>query len=445
MSLQTSFGQRVAGVFVTRIARFVAGVVTSFLLARILLPEGRGQYALLVLVPGMLVALGQFGTSSLSFFAGRGGSVAQLRAHALLLTTGLSVLLVGGTLVLLPWLTSSVLEPAPRDLLFVSLAAVPFQFLASMSGSVLIGRQRFRVYNVILIGQAVLMLALVVVLVLVLRLGVAGAVWAYVSTAVLASIAVTVELWRAVGEATEPGAPVSLPQILGYGMRIYPASVAGYFSYRADVLILSALLGDAAVIGLYAFAVSLAELTFFVPDAVSTVFYPRVAGMQREAADASAPQVARFTVLITILAVVVLIPVALVAILVIVPDYLGSMLPFLVILPGIVALSSAKVLAGYISGLGLPLSVAGATGASLVLNIVANLLLIPWLGIVGASLASVLSYTTQAVVLALIAARLSRRRAGDYLLPTGAEVRRLVDGVRELRGHLGRVRGGPTP
>jgi O-antigen/teichoic acid export membrane protein len=327
----------------------------------------------------------------------------------------------------------------------VSLAAVPFQFLASMSGSVLIGRQRFRVYNVILIGQAVLMLALVVVLVLVLRLGVAGAVWAYVSTAVLASIAVTVELWRAVGEATEPGAPVSLPQILGYGMRIYPASVAGYFSYRADVLILSALLGDAAVIGLYAFAVSLAELTFFVPDAVSTVFYPRVAGMQREAADASAPQVARFTVLITILAVVVLIPVALVAILVIVPDYLGSMLPFLVILPGIVALSSAKVLAGYISGLGLPLSVAGATGASLVLNIVANLLLIPWLGIVGASLASVLSYTTQAVVLALIAARLSRRRAGDYLLPTGAEVRRLVDGVRELRGHLGRVRGGPTP
>ena len=431
--------------FVTRIARFVAGVVTSFLLARILLPEGRGQYALLVLVPGMLVALGQFGTSSLSFFAGRGGSVAQLRAHALLLTVGLSVLLVGGTLVLLPWLTSSVLEPAPRDLLFVSLAAVPFQFLATMSGSVLIGRQRFRVYNVILIGQAVLMLALVVVLVLVLRLGVAGAVWAYVSTAVLASIAVTAELWRAVGEASDPGAPVSLPQILGYGMRIYPASVAGYFSYRADVLILSALLGDAAVIGLYAFAVSLAELTFFVPDAVSTVFYPRVAGMQREAADASAPQVARFTVLITILAVVVLIPVALVAILVIVPDYLGSMLPFLVILPGIVALSSAKVLAGYISGLGLPLSVAGATGASLVLNIVANLLLIPWLGIVGASLASVLSYTTQAVVLALIAARLSRRRAADYLLPTGAEVRRLVDGVRELRGHLGRVRGGPTP
>jgi hypothetical protein len=64
---------------------------------------------------------------------------------------------------------------------------------------------------------------------------------------------------------------------------------------------------------------------------------------------------------------------------------------------------------------------------------------------VGASLASVLSYTTQAVVLALIAARLSRRRAGDYLLPTGAEVRRLADGVRELRGHLGRVRRGPTP
>ena len=90
MTLATPFGRRVAGVFATRIVRFVVGFGTSFLLARVLLPEGRGQYALLVLVPGMLMALGQLGLpSAMSFFAGRGRSVADLQRLGWLLTVAI--------------------------------------------------------------------------------------------------------------------------------------------------------------------------------------------------------------------------------------------------------------------------------------------------------------------------------------------------------------------
>ena len=75
---------------------FGLGFATSFLLAGILLPDGRGQYALLVLVPGMLNALGQLGLpSALSFFAGRGRSLRQLQRLSLILTIGLSAILVG--------------------------------------------------------------------------------------------------------------------------------------------------------------------------------------------------------------------------------------------------------------------------------------------------------------------------------------------------------------
>lgn len=439
MTLATPFGRRVAGVFATRIVRFVVGFGTSFLLARVLLPEGRGQYALLVLVPGMLMALGQLGLpSAMSFFAGRGRSVADLQRLGWLLTVAISVLLVGGALAALPWLTSTILEPAPRDLLLVSLASLPFQFAAAFAGSTLIGRQRLRNYNLILVGQSLLMLTLVVALVGFLGMGVAGAITAYASVAVLAALATGVELARAVREESGPQPAIGLSQVLGYGFRIYPASVTGYFSYRSDVLILSAMLGDAAAIGLYTFAVSLAELTFFVPDSVSTVFYPRVASMERDAADALAPQVARFTVLITTLSVLLLIPAAFLAVIVILPDFFGSIVPFLVLMPGIVALSISKVLAGYIGGLGLPLSVAGASGANLVINIVANLLLIPPLGIAGAALASLISYSVHAALLVLIAARLSRRPALGYVIPTAAEISRLADGLRELRGRLAR-------
>jgi O-antigen/teichoic acid export membrane protein len=152
--------------------------------------------------------------------------------------------------------------------------------------------------------------------------------------------------------------------------------------------------------------------------------------MERERADALAPQVSRFTVLVTALAALALIPAAIVAVTVVLPDYLGSLAPFLVIMPGIVALSISKVLSGYLGGLGLPLSVAGASGANLGINLAANLLLIPAVGIVGAALASLVSYVAHATLLVIVASRLSRRRPLEFVLPGGAEVRRLADGLR---------------
>lgn len=444
MSIATPFARRVAGVFATRVARFLIGFATSFLLAGLLLPEGRGQYALLVLVPGMLNALGQLGLpTAMSFFAGRGMRLDRLQRMGWLLTAVLSLVLVAGAVLLLPWIHATFLRTVPSELVLVSLASLPFQFATAFAGSTLIGRQRFRNYNLIVVGQSAAMLIGVVVLVGMLNLGVAGAIASYVGVAILAGVATAIELHRVVGDEPADGPSVKLPHLVSYGIRIYPASVTGYFSYRVDVLVLSALLGDAAAVGLYTFAVSLAELAFMVPDSVSTVFYPRVAGMDRRDADALAPQVSRFTLLVTAIGVLALLPAAYLATHVVLPAYGESIRPFLVLIPGIIGLSVSKVLAGYINGLGLPLMVARASVANLVINVVANLIFIPILGIVGAALASLVSYISHAAILTFIASRLARRRPLEYVVPTAAEVRRLRDGLRELLGRLSRT--GRTP
>ena len=440
MTTVTPFAKRVAGVFATRVARFGIGFATSFLLAGMLLPEGRGQYALLVLVPGMLNALGQLGLpSAMSFFAGRGMRLDQLQRLGWTLTLGLSVVLVGGTLLLLPLLNRSVLQPVAGDLVLVSLAAVPFQFATAFAGSTLIGRQRLRNYNLVVIAQSALMLVGVIVLVGGLDFGVGGALASYVTVAILAALATAWELSRIVSSEPADGPKVNIGGFVAYGLKIYPASVTGYFSYRADILVLGAMLGDATAIGLYTFAVSLAELAFMVPDSVSTVFFPRVAGMDRGSADALAPQMSRFTLLVTALAVIGLVPAAWVATHLVLPAYADSMAAFLVLLPGVMALSVSKVLAGYIGGLGLPLMVARASVTNLVVNLVANVLLIPVLGIIGAALASLSSYVVHATLLVVIASRIAQRRPIEYVVPTSAEVRRLTDGLREL---LTRIRGG---
>lgn len=445
MTIATPFAQRVAGVFATRVVRFVLGFATSFLLARVLGPGGRGAYYLVSLTPTTLANLAQFGLpSAMSFFAGRGRSTRKLQAIALVLAIGLSVTLLLATLAVLPWLEETILKAAPDDLLRLALFSLPFQFLASFAGAILIGRQVMRNYNVILIVQSVLTLVLIVLLVGILGMGVFGAVLANLILAGAAAAATMNELRRINRDdpEAERRPSVRVGELVAYGAKIYPASITSFFSYRADVFLLSALLGDPRPIGLYSLAVSMAELTFFVPDSVSTVFFPHIAGSERREADTMAPVVTRFTVLITSLSVIGLIPAAFGAVYLIVPSFSASIPAFLIIMPGIVALSISKILSSYIGGLGMPLRVALASAAALVLNVVANLILIPMFGFVGAAIASLISYSAHALMLVTIASRLSRRPGLSFVVPTRAEWARLVTGIREVYALR---RGKPPP
>jgi O-antigen/teichoic acid export membrane protein len=441
VTLNTPFARRVMGVFATRVVRFALGFVISFTLARILGPTGRGIYSVATLTPTTLVNLGQFGLpNAFSFFAGRGRSGARMLTLGLLMSAVLSVVLIAMTLLTLPVLADSLLRAAPLDLLLLAIATIPFQLAAAFAGATLIGRGTMRNYNLILIGQSVLMVVLIVGLVGIADLGVRGAIIATIVVGAATAVATTLELRRSIradpDDAARPG--VRIRELGGFGAKIYPASLAGFFGYRADIFLLSALLGDARAIGLYTLGVSLAELTFFVPDAVSTVFFPRVAGMERESADEKVASVTRFTVLITLIATLALIPAAFGAVNLVLPDFRDSLAPFLVLLPGIICLTVAKVLASYVGGLGIPLRVALASGSALAVNIVANLVLIPPLGIMGAAVASLVSYTLNAALLLTIASRLSRRRPIDFVLPTRAELRRLRDGLREIGAMLRR-------
>jgi O-antigen/teichoic acid export membrane protein len=437
-----TFASRIAGLFVGRVAQFVIGFTTSFLLARLLGPAGRGAYQLVILTPTTLFAVGQLGLpAAFSFFSGRGRSMQSLQRASLLLAAGLSAVLLLLIFAALPGLERTVLRAAPAELLPLALISLPFQFVASFSGSILIGRQRLRSYVLILVAQSLAVLALVVILVGVAGLGVAGAVIANVAVAAAGAIAMGMTLRRTVTDVPDEGPQIRLGELTFYGVRLYPASAATYLSYRADIFMIAWLLGDPRAVGIYTLAVSLAELTFFIPDSVSTVFFARVAGSERQTADQLAPMVSRMTVLVTALGALALIPLAFAAVHVVLPAFVGSLPAFLVILPGVMALAVSKVLASYVSGLGMPLPVAAAAVASLIVNLVANLLFIPLYGIIGASISSVVSYGLHTTILVAIACRLSRLGPGAYLVPTRAEVARLVTGV----GQLGSLFGAQDP
>lgn len=429
-----TFGSRVAGVFVTRMFQFGFALLVTFALARLLGPAGRGIYYTLTLIPGTLYALATFGLpSSLTFFSGRGASLPALRRQALGLGLAASTWLILGTVALLPVLRETVLQTVPGGLLPWILATIPFQFTGSLLGTVLYGRQEIRVYNLIQVAQSAATLVLVLALVGGLGLGVFGAVLTYFATVVLGAIAVLVELGRVIRRrGHESGGSVSSRSILGYGFRLYPAVVSGFFNYRADVYLLNWLLDSAAATGLYSLAVSLAEITFYVPDSVSSIFLPRVAGSSRESADRSVSDVARLTVLLTALAGLAVMPLGVIAIVVILPAFVGSIPAFLILLPGVVALSLSKVLAGYVTGLGSARPTVVASVSALVANVALNVVLIPAWGIVGAASASLISYSLNAGLMLRAASRLSGVDPHRFVVPERADLVRVVTILRAV-------------
>ncbi len=434
------FAGRVAQVFATKIAQFVLGATTLFLIARLLDSEGNGEYGLLQTWVGLLFAIGQLGMpAAMTYMAGRGKSVVSLGRIAVGLTVAISAVLGAAAIVALPALEDSVLRAfsqakASEDLLRVVLIALPCLLLMQFSAGILYTRGLNRVFNLIQVGQAALMLALTLLLVGVIPLRVPGAVAAFLIASIAGAAAAVYEVARLARRPEGSAGPAAATsEFMSYGIRLYPQNVMSFFNYRVDVLLLSWMLGYRAdvlqLIGFYYIAVRLAEMVFYVPDSIAAMLYPAISASERHEADRFAPAVSRFTMLATVLAAVAIVPAAFVAIWLILPNYKPAFPALVVIMPGIVSLSLSKILASYTSGVGRPLPTAVAAIVALTLNIVANLILIPRWGIIGASASSLLSYTCHAAILLVMACRMAKVSPLAFLLPGAAEFGRLRRGL----------------
>jgi O-antigen/teichoic acid export membrane protein len=422
----------VSAVFATRAVSLLLAAGTTFVLARVLGPVDLGGYYLLVLVPSSAMAIFSFGLpSALTYFSGRGDDLNEVRTLAILLGLACSAAIAAVLLVLGPVLYDTILAAAPQTLLPVALAATPGVFLTAFATAVILGQQRLRAYNALLLIQATCLFVAQVVTVVILKGGLAGALWTYAGTNLLAAIlSVGAMIRLAPFRPTFRGG--SARALLRYGTILQPASLAGFFSYRADVFLISLIMRNPAALGQYGVAVNLAELCFYVPDAVSTVLFPRVASSDRAEAAALVPPACRITLSLTMLAGAVLAAAALVGIPLLLPAYLPSLVPTFLLLPGIIGLSASKVLSGYLSGIGRPAPISAVASGALILNVLCNVLLIPILGIAGAAAASLISYSANGLAMA----RIGSRQAG---VPLTAMIRLRAPDVAFLRAAVPRL------
>jgi O-antigen/teichoic acid export membrane protein len=424
------FARRVASVFSAKIVTFGFGFITTLVISRLLGPDGKGAFVGVTALPALVGTVCVFGLpNAINYFSAKDVSVRGLMLSGLLFTVVISAGVVAVLWVTLPWLEKSIFS-APIEklgqgtgdqMLRVILIAVPAGMLATFVGTILYGRHEVKLYTTIMVGQAIVTLIALILAVAVFRLGVPGAVGASVLVSCLGA-AVTFLAVRRVAGQNRGGKPVPMRAMLSYGARAYPAGITGYFNYRADTLLIQALLvASAGPLGLYSMAVTMAELIFYIPDAVTTIFMPTIAGSTADSADAKLGRVSRMTFLVTVTCALALIPVAWLGIHLVLPKFNDCLPAFLVLLPGVVSLSLGKVMTSYISGRGRPGPVSVGAAITLVLNLGANIVLIPRYGIVGAAAASLLSYTAMAVMMVAMTCRISGFSPFALMVPRKGE------------------------
>jgi O-antigen/teichoic acid export membrane protein len=194
--------------------------------------------------------------------------------------------------------------------------------------------------------------------------------------------------------------PTYLKDNLRYGFKVYISSVFTFFNYKQDRFLLNAYLSPASV-GVYNVGANLGEKLWLLSQSVSTVLFPKIASLEDDEHQRRwmTPFIARHVFTGTAIAAFLLFWLTPFLIQLLYGEEFSDASGVLrIILPGVVFLTISRIVSNDIAGRGHPGVNTILSGISVLINLIANILLIPPLGILGAAWASTISYTFNAII-----------------------------------------------
>ena len=379
-----------------RAVQFAFLFFLSLIVTRALGPAGRGQYALALNLATIVWVVSHLSVehSIGRMMARREASVVELCHLASLFA--LSLGLLGAVLTLAIGLATrdQLLGGATAITVTLAAATIPFTLIGQMATAILLRLGALRAYGWIVATGAMVQFALVVGMEIGAGLTPALTMLAALITIAVVGVALAIVLAGRVGpRALTPVSELRLIRAaLGIGVRLQPASIALWLNLKVDLLLVG-LLTTTYQAGLYSLSANLADIVFV---AIATV---GLAALETQT-KVDEPTAVGYTVDFIGQNLGVATALGLVAaaisypfiVLVYGSEWSGSVLPFALLMPAVVALAVEGPARDLLIRIAPPIAISAASIAGLALNAGLNFALVPQLGISGASLASVLSY-----------------------------------------------------
>jgi stage V sporulation protein B len=400
------------------------------ILARALGPEGRGVYAVAVLMPAVISLLLQLGIgpANVYYFSKELIHPDELIAHSIALS-----ILLGVVFFLLIFAYAEISRTTQllgigTQYALVACVALPFVLLTVCLMGVLQGAQRFVHFNALLLSQYALP-ALALVIAMLIHRSTLSAVTAYTaSTALTAGVALyaVAPLPRTFVRLRRS----TLRQLLRFGLISYLGTVTSFVNYRFDVFIVNLFVG-ARQVGLYSVGTGLAEIVWYISNAASIVLAPRVAAADRAQADRITESVGRVVAFSTLVGAAVLAAAApFIVVAFFGAAFAESVWAVWFLLPGIVTYAVGRILSMYLLGRNKLKIDLLAASIGMAVTLVLDFVLIPRFGFRGAAVASSIAYTCAMAVDLVWVTRNSSITLRALLIPRREDARIIWARVR---------------
>jgi len=391
------FGKNYLHTVVTNvILKLVVGLVISVVTARGLGPEGRGEYNLLILIITTLTTLFNFGIpgSNTYFVAKKKIEKGKLMRASFFIAVWLSLFSFLLLYVLYRIDYLRYLFPVDRltTTMVLSFAIIPIVFFNVFAQGIIVGENKIYLNNYIYLGsqttQAATLAAAYALGILSVQLAIALYAVSNLVSFIIIGVSYRSTFFSFASHRMEWR---EYKQLLVFSTPLQLSNIVQFLNYRLGAFIVNYFLGAASV-GLFFMALNLVEILWLLSTSMAAVLLPTVAA-QHDDAKKITVKAAAASFALTLAAAALAIPIAPFAIVHLFgKDFAGSVIPFLILLPGITIFSVTNVLATHILGIGKPGFNTAISFIALIFTVVLNVVLIPRYGISGAAFASSISY-----------------------------------------------------
>lgn len=415
-----SFATNTAIVLASQSVRYGLVFVAWALLGHYSGPEILGKVQLAVVLPASAAVFVSFGLPiSNSYLLGKNRyTVSSLLGNSILWALIGALLFVSALLVSKRFIIRFL--PLDQSLYMTVLAWIPLQQLYSNLNSMLIGERRFIENAWVNMLNGLTMVVAVFVAVRLFRSGATGIV---VMLAGGSGLVVLHQFWLYRGVEWKQLIPSRLltSEALGLGLRGYFGNIFQFFNYRFDTFVVASFVG-ASALGVYAIAYSLTEVLWFVPQGIATVLMPVTSSSSSEIANMRTSCLCRISVGLSVACGALMALLAPWAI----PrlfgeQFRGSILLTWLLLPGVIAFVSCKILAADLGGRGFPEFASYAALGGLLFTIVLNLILVPRYGTIASASISSAVYFLESVYLVICYCKKVDVRLATVVAPRGAD------------------------
>lgn len=435
------FGSQLALTLATNITMAGISLISGILLARVLGPRGRGELAAIQTWPTILATLAMIGIpEALVYYSARGKyNAGQYLTTGILISLVMCIPIGIISYIVLPYLLAA---QSAQVIGFarIYLWILPITAIVGMMVHPLRGRSDLVYWNLLRVLPTLVWISVIILLLL----GIGGlpqsALPEYFSKIYLVGLAIlllpfSLVISKRLQHSFKPSLSLVKPLLI-FGLPIALSNLPTVFNLRLDQLLLGTFF-EPRLLGLYVVAVSWGNMISPIISAFTSVVLPKIAGSTtiNTQVDAFA-QISRLGVFLCLFLGMIggfLAPV--VFPILFGHDYVNA-LPIAMILAvaaGIFGYN--QVLEAGAMGLGQPRFVLIAEFIGLAVTFLSLGLLLRPFQLIGAAIASIISYLVVTIILILLLSHLTRLGYKELLLPKLKDVINLIQRLRQLLNH----------